>query len=104
MRSGPKPTLVLTRLARGWFTVDPARRDRALVLSPIAESVRQALQALRSGGRRPVGAAAMLRSPSPGAGGASAAGGALLAARTALAAGNRPAAEAALARALLALV
>lgn len=94
-----KPTHVLTRLARRWIA-EAAGRDKAPALSPLAEDLRQALQALRAG-RATLAAEAMQRAAHPLRGVASSA---LAAARRALAAGNRTAAEAALARALLAAV
>jgi hypothetical protein len=102
MRRGPKHTLALARLAGAWIASVSAGRDRALAVPPLAEAVRQALQALRAGGRRQ--AAALLRGAEARRGFASAAGVALVAARAALEAGNHAAAEAALGRALLALV
>ena len=94
-----KPTLTLTRLARRWIA-EVASRDRAPVLSPLAEELRQALQALRAG-RATLAVEVMHRAGRPLRGVAASA---LRAARLALAAGNRAAAEAALARALLASV
>ena len=94
-----KPTLALTRLARRWIA-EVAGRDRAPALSPLAETLRQALQALRAG-RTGLAVDAMQRAGRPLRG---VVGSALGVARKALAAGNRAAAEAALARALLAAV
>lgn len=102
MRGGPKQTLVLARLARGWITA-ATRRDVALAMSPLAAELQLALQALRAGRDGPAGAA-IRRAMQPMRGVATAAGAALATARRALAAGNQAAAEAALARALLALV
>ncbi len=103
MRGGPKPTLALAGLASGWIGAASRRRDGALALSPIAEELRLALQALRAGRNGSAGAA-VRRATAPMRGAASAASSALRAAGRALAAGNGPAAEAAIARALLALV
>jgi hypothetical protein len=86
-------------LARGWIT-GAMRRDGAASLSPVAEELRLALLSLRAGRAGPA-AAAMRRAAGPLRGVASSA---LGAARRALAAGNQAAAEAALARALLAAV